>query len=152
MIPSTSHPVVCRVLLALAVVVVSLTAQTAAAQQLSPEMLREAARRSGLSEEEILRRYQEQQAGGGATADTTAAPGRTGLGGIDDRAPAGLGTADRDSAARAGRGEASYWLGRPEVRLSLTDEELTSAEAETAIAALEEPEGRTLEIDRKSVV
>ena len=154
MIPNTSHLVVRRVLLALAVVVVSLTTHPAVAQQLSPEMLREAARRSGLSEEEILRRYQEQQSGGGATADTTAAPGRTGLGGIDDRAPAGMRRAAPDSVDRmqrpSGRGEASYWLEAPQVRLPMSGEEFTGAQADSVLELLEEPEGATLEIYGRS--
>jgi protein involved in polysaccharide export with SLBB domain len=105
----------------------------AAAQELSHELLREAARRSGMSEAEILRRYREQQGGSGTSvADTGAAPGRTAMEGIDDRVP-------------AGRGESSYWRERPEVRLPLQGE-LTSAEAETALAALEEPGGQELGI------
>lgn len=97
------------------------------AQDVSPAMLREAARRSGLSEEEILRRYQEQRHGEtGAAADTAAAPGRRSLEGIDDR-------------VTPSRGEASYWQ-RPEVVLPLSGGDLTAVEAETLLMAAESPQ------------
>ena len=60
----------------------------ASSQELTPEMLKEASRRTGLSEEELLRRYRGQQ-GEAAATDTTAAdqPGRTSLAGVDDSRP-----------------------------------------------------------------
>ena len=60
------------------------------AQEVSPALLEEAARRSGLSQEELLRRYrQEQRRAGGAGLDTLGAqePGRVDLIGIDDSQP-----------------------------------------------------------------
>lgn len=58
----------------------------ALAQDLTPAMLEEASRRTGLSQEELLRRYQAQK-GGVAAAGTEAPaeqPGRTTLEGVDD--------------------------------------------------------------------
>ncbi len=54
-------------------------------QQLTPEMLAEASRRTGLSQEELLRRYQ-ARAGEADTpaAETVNQPGRTSLEGVDD--------------------------------------------------------------------
>jgi polysaccharide biosynthesis/export protein len=75
-------------LLANVLVVICLAAATASAQSVSPAMLDEAARRSGLSREELVRQY--EAASGKSGADTTGAgigatePGRTSLGGIDD--------------------------------------------------------------------
>ena len=56
----------------------------AVAQEVSPELLDEAARRTGLSREELLARYRQRQ--GTAATDTSASgePGRTSLDGIDD--------------------------------------------------------------------
>ncbi len=62
-----------------------LGALAAQAQEISPQMLEEAARRSGMSKEELLRQYQQQ-----APVDTVAQspePGRTDLEGIDDSSP-----------------------------------------------------------------
>jgi len=87
---SRSHcPVVC--LFTVFLLVGGLTAlapEPVLAQELTPEMLQEASRRTGLSEEELLRRYTQQ--GGAAATDTTvrdAEPGRSGLGDIDDSRP-----------------------------------------------------------------
>jgi len=161
--PATTMPVVLRrlvpaLLLVLATVLASacLLAEASRAQDLSPEILREAARRSGLSEEEILRRYREQQRRGGTAAvDTSAAPGRTSLEGIDDRRTGQLvgpgAEAARDSlAVRPGRGEASYWTERPEVRLPLSGEDLDAVAADSLLELLERPEGEVLEIYGRS--
>ena len=109
----------------------------AVAQDLTPAMLEEAARRTGMSQEELLRRYQQQQ--GSAVVDTVAAPGRTDLEGIDDRTP----------AAPTGRGEASYWTERPDVVLPLADDDLTAAQAESALTLLDE-DAATLDIFGRS--
>jgi len=73
------------------IVGVDLVAPIAAdAQEMTPEMLDEAARQTGLSREELLRRYRQQQAEGTSNvADSlrTTEPGRTSLDGIDDRTP-----------------------------------------------------------------
>ncbi len=60
-----------------------------AAQGITPQMLDEASRRTGLSKEELLRQYQQQGGETAAAADTVEAPapGRTSLEGIDDTAP-----------------------------------------------------------------
>jgi polysaccharide export outer membrane protein len=104
-------------------------AGSAHAQTIPPEMLREAARQSGVSEEEVLRRYrQQQQEQGQAVVDTAQAPGRTSLQGIDDRGPAG------------GRGEQSYWPEKPVVRLPAEPgpgKELSVPVAESALMKLE---------------
>lgn len=76
-------------LIAIAAAVTSIV--PAAAQNVTPEMLDEAARRTGLSKEELLRQY-----GGGATGAQAPTgeipatePGRTTLQGIDDSSPTG---------------------------------------------------------------
>ncbi|MFO7654399.1 MAG: SLBB domain-containing protein [Candidatus Krumholzibacteriia bacterium] len=108
------------------------TPPTAAGQDLPPELLEEAMRRTGLGREELLRRYRAQMqgdpaetAGGdpaGAAGGAPDEPGRTALGDIDDSRPGGAGSA----AARAvppaasrpgGRSEESYWGGAPQVVL-----------------------------------
>jgi protein involved in polysaccharide export with SLBB domain len=64
--------------------------QPVIAQELTPEMLEAASRRTGLSKEELLRRYtQEQDAQGTANADEPdgGEPGRTSLDNIDDSRP-----------------------------------------------------------------
>lgn len=71
-----------------------LAAAAAFAQNVTPAMLDEAARRTGLSKEELLRQY---QAAGGAASGVTGQPGaapatepgRTSLEGIDDSSPTG---------------------------------------------------------------
>ena len=70
------------------------------AQEITPEMLREASRRTGMSEEELLRRYQANRSAESAAADTAyvTEPGRTSLDGIDDRYPAGADPAAADQA------------------------------------------------------
>lgn len=94
----------------------------AVAQELSPAMLEEAARRSGMSQDEIMRRYQERQQGG--AVDTTRAPGLTTAEGLDDRVvPA--------------RGEASYWQS-PDVLLPLSEIPVTVAQAESLLAEVEQ--------------
>lgn len=73
-------------LLLLASLALPALVQPVAAQELTPAMLQEASRRTGLSQEELLRRYQAQQ-GGTATAGADSAtdqPGRTSLEGVDD--------------------------------------------------------------------
>jgi protein involved in polysaccharide export with SLBB domain len=78
-----------------ATVAATATITPAVAQQPTPEMLDEAARRTGLSREELLRRY---AASGGAAqpgtqqapAETATEPGRTSLQGIDDTNPGGF--------------------------------------------------------------
>ncbi len=62
-------------------------APAARAQEVPPELLEQAARRSGLSPEELRRRYREQ-AGAADTAGVMP-PGRTDLEGIDDRRAGG---------------------------------------------------------------
>ena len=59
------------------------------AQEISPEMLEEAARRTGMSKEQLLQQYQQQGGATAAVADTTetATPGRTSIEGIDDSTP-----------------------------------------------------------------
>jgi protein involved in polysaccharide export with SLBB domain len=110
-------------------------AGSARAQDFTPELLREAARRSGLSEEEILRRYKQQQKGQGqAVADTMPTPGRTSLKGIDDRGP------QAPTTAPVGRGEQSYWPEMPVVHLPAepgSGDELSVAVAESALTKLE---------------
>ncbi|MBD3222214.1 hypothetical protein GF314_13335, partial [bacterium] len=105
--------------------------QMVPAQELSPEMLREAARRSGLSEEEILRRYQEQRRDG-AGADTLRSPGRTDLEGIDDRM---AGRPD-SVAVPAGRGESAYWAHRPDVVLPMSDTALEASLGDSLLATM----------------
>lgn len=80
----------CRFVLAL--IAVALAATLAAAQQPTPEMLDEAARRTGLSREELLRRYNAAQPGAAAQAPAEPAtePGRTTIEGIDDTNPGGF--------------------------------------------------------------
>lgn len=57
----------------------------AVAQELSPAMIDEAVRRTGLSREELERRYAEQTGSSvGQAVEAQAAPGRTSLGTIDD--------------------------------------------------------------------
>jgi protein involved in polysaccharide export with SLBB domain len=103
----------------------------AAAQQPTPEMLREAARRSGLSEAEILRRWQQEQSPTqpprAPDAADVAEPGRTTPVADDDIAP---------GVAGQGRGERSYWVESPQVRLPLSDRPLGVAEAEAALDTL----------------
>ncbi len=70
----------------LGAVLVSLLAPLCAvSQEITPEMLEEAARRTGMSKEQLLQQYQ-LQTGETATPDTveTQAPGRTSLEGIND--------------------------------------------------------------------
>ena len=57
-----------------------------AAQEISPEMLEEASRRTGMSKEQLLEQYNQQSGQTAAVADTTETqnPGRTSLEGIDD--------------------------------------------------------------------
>jgi protein involved in polysaccharide export with SLBB domain len=73
----------------------------ALAQELTPEMLEEASRRTGLSKEEILRRYQAQQGGAAEAAGKPAGsePGRTNLEGLDDSTGGGR-FKDTDQAVR----------------------------------------------------
>lgn len=80
----------CRFVLAL--IAAALAATLAAAQQPAPEMLDEAARRTGLSREELLRRYNAAQPGAAAQAPAEPAtePGRTTIEGIDDTNPGGF--------------------------------------------------------------
>lgn len=80
----------CRFVLAL--IAAALAATLAAAQQPTPEMLDEAARRTGLSREELLRRYNAAQPGATAQAPAEPAtePGRTTIEGIDDTNPGGF--------------------------------------------------------------
>lgn len=80
----------CRFVLAL--IAAALAATLAAAQQPTPEMLDEAARRTGLSREELLRRYNAAQPGAAAQAPAEPAtePGRTTIEGIDDTNPGGF--------------------------------------------------------------
>ncbi len=52
-------------------------------QDLTPEMLEEASRRTGLSKEELVRLYQTEKAGA-VNADNAGQPGRTTLEGVDD--------------------------------------------------------------------
>jgi protein involved in polysaccharide export with SLBB domain len=124
-------------------------AGSAVSQQLSPEMLREAARRSGLSEEEILRRYQ-QQRGGEAVVDTAAGPGRTSIEGIDDRRPAGMEDPTEAASPPVGRGEASYWTERPEVRLPMSGDLIEGASVDSLLERIEDPDGRELELYGRS--
>lgn len=135
----TLAPPATRRTLPLVAVVLGLAAALAA-QDLTPAMIQEAARRSGLSEEEILRRYRERQGEAGAAVDTAQGPGRTSLAGIDDRGPqapaAAAAGAGEVPAAPAGRGERSYWTERPEVVLPLSGAELSTAAAESALTAL----------------
>jgi len=58
----------------------------AQAQELTPQMLEEASRRTGMSQEELMRRYQGGQGGSVTAIDTSASgkPGRTSLEGVDD--------------------------------------------------------------------
>lgn len=80
-----------RHLLAVFAVALAAAATIAAAQQPTPEMLDEAARRTGLSREELLRRYNASQpAPTEAEAEAATEPGRTSLEGIDDTNPAGF--------------------------------------------------------------
>ena len=60
-----------------------------AAQEITPAMLDEAARQTGMSKGELLRQYQQAEGQSAADADTTqdTTPGRTSLKGIDDTAP-----------------------------------------------------------------
>ena len=60
-----------------------------AAQEISPEMLEEASRRTGMSKEQLLEQYNQQSGQTAAAADTTETPdpGRTSLEGIDDTIP-----------------------------------------------------------------
>ncbi|MBK8166463.1 MAG: SLBB domain-containing protein [bacterium] len=80
----------CAVVLAFfaATVAATATITPAVAQTPTPEMLDEAARRTGLSKEELLRRYAAsggaQQPGAEPTAEPATEPGRTSLEGIDD--------------------------------------------------------------------
>ncbi len=104
-----------RALMILLGTMLTVAAAGALAQDLSPELLEEASRRTGLSQEEILRRYQQQQQQQGtAAADTSAAPGRTSLEGIDDRGP-------QAPAPPPGRSESSYWAERPDVVLPMSE-------------------------------
>jgi len=58
-------------------------------QEISPQMLEEAARRTGMSKEELLQQYQQQSGESTAVPDTTktTTPGRTSIEGIDDSVP-----------------------------------------------------------------
>lgn len=104
------------------------TAVEAAAQEPTPEMLREAARRSGLSEDEILRRWRQEQRPGAGQQEALAEPGRTEHIDSDDRP---------GQAAADGRSERSYWVESPSVRLPLSDQELGLREADEAHDPLE---------------
>ena len=117
--------------------VVDVTAQI---ETISPELLREASRRTGLSEEELLRRYaeaQQERADSGlapGTIDSTysAEPGRTDLRGIDDRIPGG-------AQAEVGRGESEYWRDQPEVFLSMQNQlvdPMSSAQIDSVLRLL----------------
>ncbi len=67
-----------------------LPSRTAQAQELTPQMLEEASRQTGLSKEELMRRYAQQQGGPATDAETgqtEGEPGRTSLDGIDDSRP-----------------------------------------------------------------
>jgi len=59
------------------------------AQEITPAMLEEASRQTGMSKEELLRQYQQQKGPSATDADTTKSttPGRTSLTGIDDTVP-----------------------------------------------------------------
>ncbi|MFH1845108.1 MAG: SLBB domain-containing protein [bacterium] len=59
------------------------------AQEVSPEMLDEAARRSGMSQDELQRRYEQRQAQAGVDSLAQTEPGRTSLAGINDSIPGG---------------------------------------------------------------
>lgn len=82
-----------KFLLANVFAVICLAASTALAQSVSPAMLDEAARRSGMSKEELVRQYEaaSSRAGvdttGAAATGAAAEPGRTSLQGIDDTNP-----------------------------------------------------------------
>ncbi len=124
----TARARILLLVLAFAIVATVQPPRPAMAQDIPPDALQEAARRTGLSPEELLRRYQEQ-AGQQATsvADTAQAPGRTSLQGIDDSQP-----------PATGRGETSYWPERPAVILPgapVEGEELSVAAAESALTA-----------------
>jgi len=109
------------------VLVLGCHAFTVLAQDLSPAMLEEASRRTGLSQEEILRRYREQQSQAGqAVADTSQAPGRTSLEGIDDRG----------TTAPAGRSESSYWAERPDIVLPMSEAMLDTAAVDSLLEML----------------
>ncbi|HOX26712.1 MAG TPA: SLBB domain-containing protein [Candidatus Krumholzibacteria bacterium] len=118
------------------VLVACCLAGTLPAQDLTPELIREAARRTGLAEGEIARRYREQMGQAPAVADTAPGPGRTSLGGIDDRAPR---AAAETAAPAGGRGERSYWIERPEIALPLSGGEASSGAADSSLTALAGP-------------
>lgn len=103
------------------------TAPEAAAQEPPPAMLREAARRSGLSEQEILQRWRQEQPPA-ALDEAAGDPGRTQPVAGDDRAP---------QTVPAGRGERSYWADQPQVRLPMSDQQLSATEAERALVTIE---------------
>jgi len=111
------------------------------AQDITPEMLKEASRRTGMSEEELLRRYQANRSAESAAADTTyvTEPGRTSLDGIDDRYPAGTDPAAAGQALGVGREEARYWLNAPEVLLPYERQlrpELTDAQIDSMLQSV----------------
>ena len=117
--------------------VVDVTAQI---ETISPELLREASRRTGLSEEELLRRYaeaQQERADSGlapGTIDSTysAEPGRTDLRGIDDRIPGGV-------KSEVGRGDSESWRDQREVFLSMQNQlvdPMSSAQIDSVLRLL----------------
>jgi protein involved in polysaccharide export with SLBB domain len=104
-----------------------LLAAAAAAQDIPPELLDEAARATGLSKEELQHRYQQQMAAP-ATTPAVREPGRQTL---DDVMPRGV-----------GRAETSYWPEKPVVRLPDepgSGDELSVATAESVLSKLDGP-------------
>ena len=80
------RPVAFLPVFALLVVLIGL-AVPVVAQDLTPEMLEEASRRTGLSKEELIRQYEAEKGGtatAGDVADPANQPGRTTLEGVDD--------------------------------------------------------------------
>ena len=73
--------------LCLLCVLLLLGVAVASAQDVTPQMLKEASRRTGLSQEELKRRLEQRQGTAMATGGAdTSAPGRTSLEGLDDSA------------------------------------------------------------------
>ncbi len=111
----------------LAALLILLLAAAAPGQDIPDNVLEDASRATGLSKEELRRRYAQQMAAPPATP-AVQEPGRQSLEGV--------------VTPPAGRGEASYWPEKPEVRLPaepVVGDELSVPAAESALAALEGP-------------
>lgn len=96
----------------------------AQAQDISPQLLEEASRATGLSQEELRRRYA-QQMEAQAPAPALQEPGRQSLAGV--------------VPAQPGRAESSYWPEKPTVQLPSepgAGEELSVASAESALVQI----------------